>query len=324
MSATRIGVCGLGQMGLPVASRLATAFDVVAFDLSDERRRLAAGLDRVEAIDRLDGLAACDTIVLSLPSPAISRNVIEQLVPGLAAGSLLIETSTVLPTDVREWARLLAPADASVVDAAILSGVAQMSEGRATLLVGGAASRISEAAHVLDVLGGAGWSRFGDLGAGMAAKVVNNGVAHAVMVVLAEAFAMSKAQGLDLADVASMLERPDGGLIRPLTHRVMERVATGSYEGGMPLDAARKDSTLALAMAQLSGVPLFATQAAQTVYDLAMAEGLARSDYAAIATLWEQWAGASLRFGDRDAAESAGGPAGDAVGFAGRDAEDAP
>ena len=53
--------------------------------------------------------------------------------------------------------------------------------------------------------------------------------------------------------------------MRPLTHRVMERVARDEYDGGMPLAAARKDSTLALAMAQRSGVPLFATQAAQTV-----------------------------------------------------------
>lgn len=296
MEVTRIGVCGLGQMGLPVVSRLATAFDVVGFDLSEERRALAGELGRVTTADRLDALAACDVIVLSLPSPAISRSVIDQLAPGLSRGTLVIETSTVLPTDVREWARLVAPAGASVIDAAILSGVAQMETGRATLLVGGDAGDLDRAAGVLDVLGGAGWSRFGDLGAGMAAKVVNNGVAHAVMVVLAEAFAMSKVQGLDLADVAAMLERPDGGLVRPLTHRIMERVATGSFDGGMPLDAARKDSTLALAMAQLSGVPLFATQAAQTVYDLAMANGLARSDYAAIATLWESWTGSSLRF----------------------------
>jgi 3-hydroxyisobutyrate dehydrogenase-like beta-hydroxyacid dehydrogenase len=292
-----VGLVGLGQMGLPIAGRLATAFDVVAFDISAERRALAAaGHERVTASDELADLAGCHIVVLSLPTPAISRSIITELGPQLAEGTIVIETSTVLPADVREWALVLEPHGVRVLDAAVLSGVAQMEGGSATLLVGGEASDIDATAHVLRVIGGAGVARFGGLGRGMAAKVVNNGVAHAVMVVLVEAFAMARAEGVELADIARMLARPDGGLMRPLTHRVMERVAKGDFDGGMPLDAARKDSSLALAMAQQSGVPLFAIQAAQTVYDLAAAYGNGREDYSAIATLWEAWIGDVLRF----------------------------
>jgi len=291
-----IALCGLGQMGLPIAGRLATTSDVLAFDIAPERRALAAERDRIATTDRIDDLAACETIVLSLPTPAISRAVIRQLADHLTPGSVVIETSTVLPADVREWQTLLDPAETRVIDAAVLSGVAQMEDGAAALLVGGDEDVIARVAGALDAVGGAGWRRYGDLGAGMAAKVVNNGVAHAVMVVLVEAFAMARAEGIALSDIAELLERPDGGLVRPLTHRVKERMATATYDGGMPLDAARKDSTLALAMAQRSGVPLFATQAAQSVYDLAAAAGLGRSDYAAIATLWEQWTKAPLSY----------------------------
>ncbi len=293
---TTIAVCGLGQMGLPVAGRVAAAFDVLAFDITAERRALAAERDRITTTEALVDLAACDIIVLSLPNPAVSRQVVRELAGRVAPGTVVVETSTVLPADVREWATILEPAGALVIDAAVLSGVGQMESGQATLLVGGASAHIDRVAAVLDAMGGAGWKRYGELGAGMAAKVVNNGVAHAVMVVLAEAFAMARAEGVALADIADMLERSDGGLMRPLTHRMMERVANGSFEGGMPLDAARKDSTLALAMAQRSGVPLFATQAAQSVYDLAAARGLGRRDYAAIATLWEEWTGQSLAY----------------------------
>lgn len=299
MATTKIGLCGLGQMGLPVADRLATAHEVLAYDIAEDRRALAEAHERVTTTDRLDDLAACGTIVLCLPSPAVSRSVLGDLADKIAQGTLLVETSTVLPSDVREWAKLLTPAGGRVLDAAILSGVAQMASGTATLLVGGSAIDVDAARGVLDALGGAGWSRFGDLGAGMAAKVVNNGVAHAVMVVLVEAFAMARAEGIDLADVAAVLARPDGGLLRPLTHRVMERMARGEYEGGMPLEAARKDSTLALAMAQRSGTPLFAMQAVQSVYDLALTAGLGRADYAAVATLWEDWSGAPLTFEPR-------------------------
>jgi 3-hydroxyisobutyrate dehydrogenase-like beta-hydroxyacid dehydrogenase len=293
----RIALVGLGQMGLPIATRLATAFDVIAFDISAERRALAAAHARIDVTDDLTRLAASATVVLSLPNPAISRSVLAELAPRLAAGTVVVETSTVLPDDVRDSRRLLEPFGARIVDAAVLSGVAQMGSGTATLLVGGDAADLDAVAPVLDAIGGAGVSRFGELGAGMAAKVVNNGVAHAVMVVLVEAFAMARAEGVALDDIAAMLDREDGGLQRPLNHRIMQRMAVGDFEGGMPLEAARKDSTLALAMAQRSGTPLFATQAAQTVYDIAAGHGLGRDDYSAIAALWEAWTGRELRFG---------------------------
>lgn len=291
----RIGLCGLGQMGLAVARRLALAFDVTAFDPSAERRDLAAEVAGVRPVASLDDVGAPSTVVLSLPSPPVSLEVCTVLAGQLAAGSLVVETSTVLPGDAAACAGVLGPAGVALVDAAILSGVGQMASGGATLLVGGADADVATASSVLEVLGSR-TVRFGPLGSGMAAKVVNNAVAHAVMVVLVEGFAMARSSGLDVAEIARMLEAPDGGLIRPLTHRIMERVARADFDGGMPLDAARKDSVLALALAQDRGVPLFATQAAHTVYDVGVAQGLGRSDYAAIASLWEGWCQTSLAY----------------------------
>lgn len=293
----RIALVGLGQMGLPIATRLATAFDVLAFDISVARRDLAEQNERVQTTDDLMRLAGASVVVLSLPNPRVSKEVLTTLSEHMEPGTIVIETSTVLPSDVRDFQRLLEKVQVRIVDAAVLSGVAQMEQGKATLLVGGDDQDLDRVSAVLETLGGGGVQRFGGLGAGMAAKVVNNGVAHAVMVVLVEAFAMAEAEGVSLQDIAQMLDREDGGLQRPLNHRVMQRISTGDFDGGMPLEAARKDSTLALAMAQRSGTPLFATQAAQTVYDIASSDGLGRLDYSSIARLWEQWTGHTLAFG---------------------------
>jgi 3-hydroxyisobutyrate dehydrogenase-like beta-hydroxyacid dehydrogenase len=297
VQAGTVGLVGLGQMGLPVARRISTAFDLLAFDISDERRALASAADRVSVTTDLATIAQQRVIVLSLPNPQVSRSVLQSLAPQVTPGTVVVETSTVLPDDVREWARLLEPAGARVVDAAVLSGVAQMESGTATLLVGGDVADLDAVDSLLRTIGGGGVRRFGALGTGMAAKVINNGVAHAVMVVLVEGFALAEREGVALEDIAAMLDRADGGLQRPLNHRVMQRIAEGDYEGGMPLEAARKDSTLALGMAQRSGVPLFAMQAAQSVYDIAHGRGLGRDDYAAVAKLWEEWTGHSLTFG---------------------------
>lgn len=292
-----VALVGLGQMGLPISARLGLAYDVLAFDISLERRELAEQHERVTTTDKLERLAHARTVVLSLPNPKISREVLTGLLPEMSPGTVVIETSTVLPDDVRECQRLVEEVGVKVIDAAVLSGVGQMAHGKATLLVGGEAADVDQVSGVLETIGGGGVQRLGQLGAGMAAKVVNNGVAHAVMVILVEAFAMAKAEGVELCDIAGMLNREDGGLQRPLNHRIMQRMAGGDYEGGMPLDAARKDSVLALAMAQRSGTPLFATQAAQTVYDIALGQGMGRQDYSSIASLWEGWTGRDLAYG---------------------------
>ncbi|MEZ5230105.1 MAG: hypothetical protein R2710_26600 [Acidimicrobiales bacterium] len=97
----------------------------------------------------------------------------------------MIETSTVLPTDV------IACAETLQMDGIELIGTRRSLWRRPDasafhlLVVGGDGAIIDRAMPVLDVLGH-NVKRFGGLGTGMAAKVVNNGVAHAVMVVLIE------------------------------------------------------------------------------------------------------------------------------------------
>lgn len=143
------------------------------------------------------------------------------------------------------------------------------------------------------------WSRVGDLGNAMALKVIHNAVIHAVMVVLVEAVAMAESTGADSRKLVEILKDPDRGLLRPLTHRVAERILGGSLEGGMPTEAALKDSTLALELAQAGNVPLFAIQSSHTVYEAAVAKGLGRLDYAAISKLWEDWRGFNFAHEDR-------------------------
>ncbi|MFI7616130.1 NAD(P)-dependent oxidoreductase [Nonomuraea terrae] len=285
-----VGLCGLGNMGSAIARRLSPTYPLIAFDLDPDRTKTAGELAGVTAAGEAADLAGADTVLLSLPSPAASARAAAAIAPAMRPGSLIVETSTVNPGDMRRLADLCAPHDVRVIDAAILSGVAQMAEGRSTLLIGGESEDVARAQPLLDALAPRQLV-LGGLGAGMAAKVINNAVAHAVMIVLAEAGAMAAATGVSQRRLAELLADPEAGLTRPLTHRFVERVLPGEYAGGMPTDAARKDSTLALALAQEAGIPLFAIQACHTVYEIANGAGLGRQDYASVATLWEQWTG---------------------------------
>lgn len=284
-----VGQFGLGNMGAAVASRLSRRFEVLAHDPDQPRARSVADEHGLRLANAPEHVAEADAVVLSLPDPKISRQVVGMLAEHLDPGAVIIETSTVTPGDVKDLAAAC-PSSIDLVDASILSGVQQMEEGTTTLLIGGEEDAVTTARPVLDALT-PNQRRFGGPGSGAAAKVLNNAVAHAVMVVLVEAGAMAAANGVSREELARLLTREDAGLVRPLTHRFMERILGEDYAGGMPTEAARKDSVLALEVAQEQGTPLFAIQAAHTVYELATDAGYARDDYAAIARLWEEWTG---------------------------------
>ncbi|MBB4933036.1 3-hydroxyisobutyrate dehydrogenase [Lipingzhangella halophila] len=289
----RVALCGLGNMGSAIAGRLAdTGWPTLVFDLDAERTRQAAEAPGAAAAASVAELATADVVLLSLPTPKASLEVVSELAPRMRADAdtVIVETSTVNPPDMTAAGEVCAPHGVGIIDAAILSGVAQMRSGSAALLVGGEERHTRTAAPVLDAIS-ASSRQFGPLGSGMAAKVINNAVAHAVMVVLSEAGALAAATGVSGTALAELLGGADAGLTRPLTHRFVERILRAEYEGGMPTEAARKDSTLVLDLAQQTNVPLFALQSTHTVYELGMAQGLGRYDYSAIATLWEQWTG---------------------------------
>jgi 3-hydroxyisobutyrate dehydrogenase len=287
-----IGIIGLGNAGGSLCKALAPKAPVVGFDLSAARVAAAKALGVETVASVADVAARAPRIVLSLPKPEISLAAIGEI---LAAGHrplVIIETSTVTPKTATESAALCKAAGVGYVDAAIAGGVASMAAAKITFFLGGAPEDVAKARPVLDLLAERIFD-LGPVGAGMGTKVVNNAVMHAVMVVLIEAFAMSTKLGVPVQTMIDILNREEG-LMRPLVHRVQERIKDGNYQGGMSVSNARKDSVLALETAQQLGVPLFATLAAHTPYEIAEAMGQGELDYASLAKLWEEWAKVSF------------------------------
>jgi len=288
-----VGVIGLGNAGGAVAGALAAKVPVVGFDLDPGRREVASGLG-VETVDSVEAVAAkAKRVLLSLPKPEISIAVTEALAASANRPELVIETSTVTPGTAHASHEICAAQGIAYVDAAIAGGVASMAAGKITFFLGGAEADKALARPILDLIAD-GIYDLGPIGAGMGTKVVNNGVMHALMVVLIEAFAMSNKLGVPSQTMIDILNREEG-LLRPLVHRVQERMQQGNYQGGMSVTNARKDSVLALETAQQLGVPLFATLAAHTPYEIAEARDMGDLDYASLASLWEGWADVSFK-----------------------------
>lgn len=285
----KLGLIGLGNAGSALASALSGRLPLVGHDADPARRAAVAGLDLVWAESAAAVGASADIVLLSLPKPDISKAVVADLLAGSKRPGTVIETSTITPKVARELGAACEAAGVAFVDAAIGGGVQSMAAGKVTFLVGGEPGDFAKAKPVLDLLAET-IHHLGPVGAGSGAKIVNNGVMHALMVVLIEAGAMAKKLGIPMATLVEILGRPDG-IRRPLEHRFRERMLGGAYDGGMSVTNARKDSMLALETAQDYGVPLFATLAAHTPYEIAQQKGMGELDYAALARLWEDWCG---------------------------------
>ncbi|MDG2003801.1 MAG: NAD(P)-dependent oxidoreductase [Novosphingobium sp.] len=291
----RIGLIGVGNAGQAMIDALCPRFDLNIFDQDLERCK-AAGEQATVASSAAIVAEQAQIIILSLPNPEASLSVAEEIRETIRPGTIVVETGTVRPEDVEALHELLAPAGAVVVDAAIVGGVAALSEGKAALLVGADAQVTGDLTEVLDAMAAEVFF-LGARGKGMATKLVVNAVAHAAYVVLVEAGALAARQDIPMPVLQRLLER-ESGLARPLTHRFGGRLQSHDFDGGMSTANAAKDSRLVLDAADALGVPLFAIPAAHSVYELAMREGLERLDYASIGLLWEKWLGVDFAAGD--------------------------
>lgn len=282
-----IAMIGLGNAGAALAHALSGKFPLSGYDVDPTRKAAVGHLEITWSNSVESAIADAEIVLLSLPRPEVSLDVVNTIASARTATRLVIETSTITPRTAREMAAVCGSVNIGYVDAAIAGGVQSMAAGKNTFLVGGSDEDFTYARRILDPIA-ARIHFLGPVGAGSGAKVVNNGVMHALMVVLIEAGAMASKLEIPMEKMIEILARPDG-IIRPLEHRLRDRMSRADYAGGMSVSNARKDSMLALETAQDLGVPLFATLAAHTPYEIAEQLGYGELDYAALAKLWESW-----------------------------------
>jgi 3-hydroxyisobutyrate dehydrogenase len=287
-----IGMIGLGNAGAALAHALSEKFALSGYDVDPKRKAAVEDLKITWSNSIESVITDTDIVLLSLPRPEISLDVVRSIANAHTVTRLVIETSTITPKIARELAAICGTANIGFVDAAIAGGVQSMAAGENTFLVGGSEENFAVARNILDPIAKR-IHHLGPVGAGSGAKVVNNAVMHALMVVLIEAVAMANKLEIPMETMIEILARADG-IMRPLEHRMKDRIRNADYAGGMSVTNARKDSMLALETAQDLGVPLFAISAAHTPYEIAEQLGHGELDYASLAKLWEAWC--NLRF----------------------------
>ncbi|MDH3739341.1 MAG: NAD(P)-binding domain-containing protein, partial [Alphaproteobacteria bacterium] len=220
-----VGLIGLGNAGSALVSAFSGQCKLAGFDANPARRDAVAALDLQWVGSAADVAGQADTVLLSLPTRDASNAVVAELLGGARPPRLIVETSTVTPKTAHELGAMCDGAGVAFIDAAVGSGVQAMAAGQVTWLVGGTDDAVAEARPVLELVAKAIY-HLGPVGAGSGAKVVNNAVMHALMVVLIEAGAMAGKLDIPMEALVDILGSADG-VTRPLQHRFRGRILGG-------------------------------------------------------------------------------------------------
>jgi len=196
-----IGFIGLGAMGAAMVEQLQShgyALTVLAnrtraaVDAAVQRGAFEAATAR-EVAERSDIVMLCVDTSASVESRMRGD---DGVIAGLSAGDTVIDFGTSLPDSTRRLGAQVAATGAVMLDAPLGRTPAMARQGRLNIMGAGDRAAFDKVRPVLEVLG-ENVFYFGDLGTGHTIKLINNFVTQSVANVVAEAFAMAEAAGLD-------------------------------------------------------------------------------------------------------------------------------
>ena len=282
----RVGVIGLGAMGAPMARRFhAAGWLHAVWNRTPAKAaalvgELAGEPGVIHAESPAELARTCQLVLTSVSADADLQAVVEAMVPGCHADLTVVDTSTVAVDTARRMAARLAEHGTGFLDAPVSGGVEGARRGSLVMMVGGAAEVLERVRPALAALA-TDIRRLGEVGAGQAAKAVNQVMAAGINEAVTEALALGEAAGLPLDALIDLL---GGGAAGNwfLDHRGPTMVR-GEYAPGFRLALHHKDLVLCQQLwRQLSGAesPLVATTLGH--YETLMTQGRGDEDISAL------------------------------------------
>ncbi len=282
-------------MGTPMALRLLDAgHDVGVFDPQPDAVARLRQRGAWDAGDPASAAASAEVTITCLPNPAIVENAVlgeRGVFAGAREGSLLIEMSTSLPSLARRLAEEGTRRGVAVLDAPVSGGPRGADKGTLAIMVGGDKVAFERAQPLFDAMGSV-IRHMGGPGAGQATKLTNNILAGAHMAVLAEAVALARSEGLDLAKVYEIVSNGTGDsrVLRnryPVPGVLPDAPASHDWAALFPVDLLAKDVDLALQTASEHELSMPIVEAARERYQLAQDADWGPLDYSAVSRLFD-------------------------------------
>jgi 3-hydroxyisobutyrate dehydrogenase len=286
----KIGFIGLGNMGLPMAQNLIKAGHTVAgFDVTEyAAERLVTGGGR-RAKSLAEACQDAEFVITMLPAGEQVREV--YLGDGGVLGSVgkatvLIDSSTIDVKTARDVAEVAREKGLAMVDAPVSGGVAGAQAATLTFMVGGPDDAFARAKPMLENMGKT-IVHAGGAGNGQAAKICNNMVLGASMIVVSEAFLLAEKLGLEAQKLFDISSKSSGQCWSmtsycPVAGLVPNSPANRDYRPGFSADMMLKDLKLAQAAARATRATTPMGAGAAAVYERFVESGGGSTDFSGI------------------------------------------
>ena len=278
----KIGFIGLGNMGFPMAQHLLKAGkDVYGYDVTENYP---------------DGVIACpsaaeaakerDIVITMLPSGKILSEVADQIIPNMQKGALFADCSTVEVDTAIEVSRQAGQHGLDFIDAPVSGGSLGAKAGTLTFMAGGEESAFLKVKPFLEIMGGK-IIHCGPSGTGQAAKMCNNMILGATMIVTCEAYGLAKKLNLDHEVLYNVVSQSSGyswtnNAYCPLPGIGPQSPADNDYKPGFSAALMLKDLLLSQQASKANGFDAQMGAKATEYYKRFCEEGNSNRDFSAV------------------------------------------
>jgi 3-hydroxyisobutyrate dehydrogenase-like beta-hydroxyacid dehydrogenase len=291
-----LGFVGVGRMGGPMASRLLDAgHSLVVFDTNPEVIKPLTARGAANATSAEEVASKAEVVFISLPTPPIVQAV-SLGDKGILKGSrvkTMIDLSTTGPSVAKVVARAAGERGVAWADSPVSGGVTGAQKGTLAVMVSCAKPTFDEIDPLLKTFGKTFY--VGDKpGLAQIAKLANNLLAAAALVVSSEAVAMGVKAGLD-AKVLIDIINAGSGRNSATQDKFPRSILPRTFDFGFATGLSYKDVRLCVDESEALGVPMVAGAAVRQMLAITQARFGADSDFTMIAKVVEEWAGVEIK-----------------------------
>ena len=252
----RVAFIGLGNMGTPMASRLVAAgYPVVGFDLAPAARDQLVAAGGAVAETAAAAAEGAGVVILMLPNSDIVESVLADgaMLEALGAGrTTIVDMSSSEPLRTRALADRLGERGLTLVDAPVSGGVTGATGGTLTIMVGASDDDAAALDPLLSVLGRT--VHAGAVGAGHAAKALNNLLSATHLWVTSEAVIAGERFGIEPAVLLSIFNG-SSGRSGSTENKWPNFILNEAYNSGFGLRLMLKDMKIAVGLSEELGLP---------------------------------------------------------------------
>ncbi|NEX61028.1 NAD(P)-dependent oxidoreductase [Noviherbaspirillum galbum] len=284
---TRISVLGTGAMGSRMAANLIKAgHAVTVWNRTPEAAASLVSAGARQARTPQEAAAGAEFVMSMVRDDDASREV--WLAPGtgalagMAAGSVIIESSTVTPDWIRELGKHAARQQVALLEAPVSGSLPQAEAAQLIYLAGGEASTLQRCEPVLKAMASA-IQHVGPLGTGALVKLATNTLLGVQLTALAELIGMLRRAGADAEQALKAVAATPAW--SPVAQRLSGSMLSGNFAPQFPVALIEKDFgyTMRIAGAR-EAAPTIA--AARDVFREAIKRGLGDANMTAVAKLY--------------------------------------